>query len=114
MSVAGLLVHNSGALGFIPAAIIRTIRHDIVVTRLPNSELGMALVLGRVVPVISLGDEGRTLIICEVDGELFAISGLEPIESGIFDGDERGMRHEGAWVRTLAIEEQVKLWRAHA
>jgi hypothetical protein len=51
------------------------------------------------------------LIICDLDGELLAVSGFEPIQSGIFDGDERGMRYEGVWVPTLAIHDQVKLRR---
>jgi hypothetical protein len=113
MAVAGLLVRSRGELTFLPASIIRAIRQDVVVTPYPSSELGMALVAGRVVPVLSLGDEGRALIVCDVDGELVGISGLEPIQSGFLDGDERGPVHEGVLIPTLRIEEHLERLRAH-
>jgi hypothetical protein len=113
MAAAGLLVRSRGELAFLPASIIRAIRHDVVVTPYPNSELGMALVAGRVMPVLSMGDDGRALIVCDVEGELIGISGLEPIQSGFLDGDERGPVQDGVLIPTLRILEHLEQWRAH-
>ena len=112
MAVAGLLVRSRGELAFLSASIIRAIRYDVVVTPYPSTELGMALVAGRVLPVLSLGAEGRALIVCDVDGELVGLSGLEPMQSGFLDGDERGPVQDGVLIPTLRVEEHLERWRA--
>ena len=111
MAVAGLLVRSRGALGFLPASIVRAIRLDAVVTPYPGTDLGMSLVAGRVMPVLALGDEGRALIVCDVDGELVGLSGLDPIQSGFLEGDERGTVQDGVLVPTLSIDEHLQRWR---
>lgn len=90
MSAAGLLVLNQGQLAFIPASVVRFIRYDVVVTPFPGTKLGMALLGGRIVPVVSLGSHQRALVVCDVEGETVAVSGIEPLKSGFFNGDELG------------------------
>lgn len=114
MAAVGLLVRSHGALGFIPASVVRAIRYDVVITPFPGAELGMALVAGRVMPVLLLGSEGRALIVCDFEGELVGISGLEPVQSGFLEGDENGAISAGELVPTLNIQEHLeRLGRNH-
>jgi hypothetical protein len=112
VAAAGLLVRNQGELGFIPASMVRAIRYDFVVTPYPGSQLGMTLFAGRVIPVLDMGSDDRAVIVCEVNGELVGVRGLEPIQSGVFDGDEHGAVYESAPVPTVRIEEHLEYWRA--
>jgi hypothetical protein len=111
VAVAGVLVRKRGTLGLIPASLVRAIRYDCVVTPYPGAELGMTLFAGRVIPVLNLGDEGRALIVCDIDGELVGVSGLEPLQSGFLEGDENGAVHDHVPVPILNIQEQLEHWR---
>lgn len=108
MSVAGLLVRCRGQLAFIPANVARYVRYDVVVTPFPGTDLSMALLAGRVVPVISLGPNQRALVVCDIEGETIAVSGLEPLKSGIFEGDEQGPIESDTVVPILPIHEYVE------
>jgi hypothetical protein len=108
MSVAGLLVRCQGQLAFIPAHVVRTVRYDVVVTPFPGTDLGMALLGGRVVPVVSLGPTERALVVCDIDGEVIAVSGLEPLKSGFFEGDEQGPIESDTVIPILPIHEYVE------
>jgi hypothetical protein len=108
MSAAGLLVRYRGELAFIPASVARFIRYDVVVTSFPGTDLGMALLTGRIVPVIALGPAGRALVVCDIDGETIAFCGIEPQKSGFFDGDERGPIESNVVVPTLPIRDFVE------
>ena len=111
MSAAGLLVQCGGQIGFIPAAVVRFVRYDVVVTPFPGTELGMVLLAGRIVPVIALGPGGRALVVCDVEGETIAFSGIEPLRSGFFEGDERGPVESDGIVPTLPIRNYVDMAR---
>jgi len=71
----------------------------------------MTLFAGRVIPVLSLGDESRALIVCDIDGELVGIAGLDPLESGLFEGDEAGVVHDHAPVPNVPIHQHLEQWR---
>jgi hypothetical protein len=45
---------------------------------------------------------------CEVDGELIALSGLEPVKSGFFEGDAPGPTEAETLIPTLPIKEKVE------
>jgi hypothetical protein len=111
MSASGLLVRCNGELAFIPAPQVRFIRYDVVVTPFPGREVGMALLDGRVVPVISLGPQVRALVVCDIDGETIAVSGLEPMRSGFFEGDEQGPIEDGRLVPTVPLKHRLELSR---
>jgi hypothetical protein len=111
MPASGLLVRCRGELAFIPAPQVRFIRYDVFITPFPGTELGMALLDGRVVPVISLGPRVRALVVCDIDGETIAISGLEPMRSGFFEGDEQGPIEAGMLIPTLPIKNCLDLSR---
>jgi hypothetical protein len=112
VALAGVLVQKQEALAFIPASLVRAIRYDCTVTTYPGTELGMTLFASRIIPVLNLGDGGRALIVCDLDGELVGVSGLEPLQSGFFDGDEKGALHGQVLVPILDIQEQLEQWRA--
>jgi hypothetical protein len=106
------LVRSQGVLGFIPAVLVRAVRYDVVVTPYPGTDLGMTLFAGRVIPVLKLGDD-RALIVCDIDGETIGVLGLEPLQSGLLEGDDQAARYEGASVAHLDLREQLGRWRAH-
>jgi hypothetical protein len=117
MAATGLLVRYRGgrlgttegpALAFIASTVVRFIRYDVTVSRFPGSVLGMALITGRIVPVISLGKETNALIVCELDGEAIAFSGLEPIRSGFFEGSDTKAIESGENVPEFPIREMVE------
>ena len=108
MAAAGLLVRLRGELAFIAAAWVRFVRYDVVVTPFPGTEFGMALIGGRVVPVIELGHDSRALVVCEVDGETVAFSGLEPLKSGFFDGSEQHPVEANEPIPPLPIRDYIE------
>jgi len=112
MPASGLLVRHNGQLAFIASTLVRCIRYDVDVTRFPGTELGMALLGGRIVPVIALGHEGRALIVCEVDGETVAFSGLDPLKSGFFEGSEQLPIEANEPVIPLPVRDYVEQARA--
>ncbi len=108
MSAAGLLVRYRNELAFIASTIVRFIRYDVAVTRFPGTEFGMALLTGRIVPVIDLGQENKALVVCELDGEPIAFSGLEPIRSGFFEGDDQQPLEAGTVIPIFPIRDLIE------
>jgi len=108
MAASGLLVRHNGKLAFIAAGWVKFVRYDVVVTPFPGMQLGMALMGGRVVPVIALGQESKALIVCDVDGETVAFAGLEPLKSGFFDGDEQSPLEDNEPVPALPIRDYIE------
>jgi hypothetical protein len=88
---AGLLVRAGGELGFVPAATARAVVRLPPVSPVASTPLGMALVNGRVVPVVALGSPTGVLVVCELDDEPVGFSGLEVSEVGVFPANERGV-----------------------
>jgi len=108
MAASGLLVRHDGKLAFIAAGWVKYVRYDVVVTPFPGMPFGMALMGGRVVPVIALGQESKALIVCEVDGENIAFSGLEPLKSGFFEGDDQNPLEANEPVPALPIRDYIE------
>ena len=113
MAATGLLVRYRGKLSFIQSTVVRFIRYDVAVTRFPGTELGMALLTGRIVPVILLGQDNKALVVCELDGESVAFSGLEPIRSGFFEGNEQRPLESGELIPVFPIRDLIEKARVH-
>ena len=100
---AGLLVRAGGELGFVPA----TTAHSIVplppMSPVGNTPLLMALVSGRVVPVVALGSPTSVLVLCELDEEPIGFSGLEVSAVGSYEATERGVLVDGRAVPELDL-----------
>ena len=88
---AGLLVRAGGELGFVPATTARAIVRLPPISPVASTPLGMALVNGRVVPVVALGSPTNVLVVCELDDEPVGFSGLDVSEVGVFAASERGV-----------------------
>ncbi len=72
-----LLVSSPSGRAFVRAEHARQIVPQPTISRVPNSAFGMALVGGRVVSVLSLGESTGALLLSELDGEPLAFAGLQ-------------------------------------
>lgn len=93
---------------FVRAELTQQIVVQPTVSRVPNTGVGMALVGGRVVSVLELGEPSRALLVCEIDGETVAFSGLGIEQVGLFEIDERGAQVGNELLPELAIRELVE------
>ncbi len=100
---AGLLVRAGGELGFVPATTARAIVPLPPMSPVANTPLQMALVSGRVVPVVALGSPTSVLVLCELDEESVGFSGLEVSAVGSFEATERGVLVDGRAVPELDL-----------
>lgn len=81
---AGVVVEFEGRLCFVPANVAQRIVSKPVVSRVPATELGMALVNGRVTSVIDVEQGGSDLLVCDIEGEAVALSGLKVYGCGFY------------------------------
>jgi len=100
---AGLLVRAGGELGFVPASTARTIVPLPPTSPVANTPLQMALVNGRVVPVVALGSPTSVLVVCELDDEPIGFSGLDVAAVGSYEATERGVLVDGRVVPELDL-----------
>jgi hypothetical protein len=100
---AGLLVRAGGELGFVPATTARSVVPLPSTSPVANTPLQMALVNGRVVPVVALGSPTDVLVLCELDDEAIGFSGLEVTGVGAFEATDRGVLVEGRVVPELDL-----------
>jgi hypothetical protein len=63
----------------------------------------MALVGGEVVAVVELGEPSGMLVVCELDGQALALSGLFAEQVGVWPGTETGVNVDGVNVPTLDL-----------
>jgi len=79
----------------------------------PPSLLGLALSDGAVVPLLEVGPDRATMILCLYRGEPVGLVGAEDIRSGVFPAAEAGgVQVDGASVPPLDLEEMYA--RVHA
>jgi hypothetical protein len=100
---AGLLVRAGGEVGFVPATTARSVVPLPPLSPVANTPLLMALVNGRVVPVVALGSPTGVLVLCELDDEPIGFSGLEVTRVGAFEETERGVLVDGRVVPELDL-----------
>ena len=105
--LAGVIVARRGELMFVGADIAERIVERPVISRVPGTDIGMALVLGRVTSVVELGEGGGQLLLCNVGGEAIALSGLNVVGAGFYDVDGQGVKLEEAHVPRLDVEGEL-------
>ena len=106
MSRAGaVVVVGPEGRAFVRAELAQQIVVQPTVSRVPNTGVAMALVGGRVVSVLALGEPSRALLVCEIDGEVVGFSGLGIEQVGFFEIDEQGARVGSELLPELAIRE---------
>src|SRR5688572_15674837 len=81
---AGVVVESEGRLCFVPARVAQRIVSKPVISRVPGSDVGLALVGGRVTSVIDVEEGGSDLLICDIEGEAVALSGLKVYGCGFY------------------------------
>lgn len=89
---AGLVLRVRGERRFLPALLVESIVPTPRLSAFPGSALRLALIGGRVVPVLELGEQQSQLVLSRVDGEALALSGVEVEESGFFQAEGDGVR----------------------
>lgn len=113
---AGVVVGRGDALLFIPAEAALRIVQRPEITRVPGADLGMALIAGRVVAVIELAQGKSELLLCEVNGETIALSGLQVRSAGFFevaDGDAGGVVVNGQRIAQLNVPSELSRAEQH-
>jgi hypothetical protein len=88
---AGVVVESEGRLCFVPASVAQRIVPKPVISRVPGSEHGMALVAGRVTSVIDVEEGGSDLLVCDIEGEAVALSGLKIYGCGFYPKHGNGI-----------------------
>ena len=63
----------------------------------------MALVGGEVVAVVELGEPSGMLVVCELDGQALALSGLFAERVGVWPASEAGVTVDGVNVPALDL-----------
>jgi hypothetical protein len=106
---AGLLVKAGGELGFLPATTARSVVPLPPLSPVASTPLQMALVNGRIVPVVALGSPTGVLVVCELDEDVVGFSGLDVSEVGEFTAIERGVVVDGRVVPELDL---LGAWRS--
>jgi hypothetical protein len=99
----GVLVRAGGELGFVPAHVARQVVPLPTLSPVATTPLQMAMVSGRVVPVVALGSPTRALLVCELDGEMIGFSGLDVERAGEFDATDGGVVLGDRTVRDLDL-----------
>jgi len=109
---AGLLVQHSGELAFLPASVARWILPLPRLTKVPWDSAQMALVGGEVVAVLRLGEPSGELVLCDVDGQAVALSGLYAHRVGFWPASETGVEVDGIDIPMLDLSEALKEFRS--
>jgi hypothetical protein len=71
----------------------------------------MALVGGEVVAVLVLGEASGELLVCELDGQAVALSGLSADRVGFWPASESGVSVDGVTVPTLDLSDALEQFR---
>ena len=100
---AGLLVRRAGEQSFLPASVARSLVPLPRLTKIPWDSAQMALVGGEIVAVLELGDPCGVLVLCDVDGQALALSGLSAERVGIWPESGSGVNVDGVRVPTLDL-----------
>jgi len=108
---AGLLVRRDGQLAFLPASVARWLLPIPRLTQLPWDSAQMALVGGEVVAVLVLGEPSAELLLCEIEGQAVALSGLSADRVGFWPASGSGVSVDGLLVPALDLSEALKRFR---
>ena len=113
-SRAGLLVRRGNELAFLAAGIAKCVLGTPRLTRLPWDSAQMALVGGEVVPVLELAEPSGVLVLCELDGQPLALSGLFAERAGFWPESGRGVEVDGQPVPALDLLGPLASFRGKA
>lgn len=80
----GAVIQTEEGRFFVPSREAHSITGNVKVTPVPGSRLGIALVEGRVLSVLKLGDQREHVLLCEFQGQSLALSGVTVLATGEF------------------------------
>ena len=101
---AGLLVRRGGERLFLSAGVVRQLVPLPRLSKIPWDFAQVALGGGEVVPVLELGEPSGMLVVCELDGQALALSGLLAEKVGLWPETEAGVNLDGVRVAGLDLE----------
>lgn len=104
---AGVVVGIGDQLYFAPAVNVRVISEQPPITPVPGTALGIALIDGRVVAVLTLGPRQGPLLLCDESGEQVALSGLTVLGSGEYPVEDSAVLVDGRRVARLDVASRV-------
>ena len=102
-TTSGLIVKRGRHLRFVPMQVAQRVVSRPVVSAVPGTAIGMALIAGRVIPVIEVGPTRDQLLLCNVAGQDVGLSGLAVVSSGFFEQEGGHVRYADEWVPTLDV-----------
>jgi hypothetical protein len=105
--IAAVLVVGPRGRAFVRAELARQIVAEPTISRVPTSNVQMAMVGGRVVSVLSLGEPSGALLVCELEGEPVALSGLRVERVGHFVSDGENIRVEGELLPEIPVRDLI-------
>ena len=105
---AGLVVRVRSERRFLPAILVQNVVPTPRLSKVPGSALRLALVQGRVLPVVELGPPGGELVVCHNEGETVALAGLEVEKSGFFPAAGDGVLVEDQPVSPFDIAQELR------
>jgi hypothetical protein len=100
---AGLLVRRGNERLFLSASVARHLVPLPRLTTIPWDSAQMALVGGEVIAVVELGEPSGTLVVCELDGQALALSGLFAERVGVWPESGAGVTVDGVDVPPLDL-----------
>ena len=110
---AGLLVRRGNERLFLPASVARLLVPLPRLTKIPWDSAQMALVGGEVVAVAELGEPSGMLVVCELDGQALALSGLFAERVGVWPASEAGVTVDGVNVPALDLSAALQQFQTN-
>ena len=110
---AGLLVRRGGERLFLSASVARHLVPLPRLTKIPWDSAQMALVGGEVVAVVELGEPSGMLVVCELDGQALALSGLFAEKVGVWPESEAGVIVDGVNVPALDLSAALEQFQTN-
>jgi len=98
------VIRSARGRHFVAAEVAKKLASRPTVTPVPGTAFGMALVGGQVVSVIDLGGAPAALLLCEADGQLLALSGIDAERAGFFEAAPGGVSVDGGVAFDLDVD----------
>jgi hypothetical protein len=91
--LGGVLLRVAETLFYVAAADAVKLAPVPAITRVPGAPeglLGVALHEGEIVPVLSIGGERESMLVCTLEGSLLGLVGGSVVETGMFEATADG------------------------
>jgi hypothetical protein len=104
---AGVVVGIGEQVFFTPATNVRIVSEQPTVTAVPSTSLGMTLIDGHVVPVVTVGQSRGPLLLCDESGDTVALAGLVILSTGTYPLEDGRVVVGGSPVARLDVASRV-------